>query len=94
MNALLLAGWIACQSLDFGTTAYALHSGHFAEANPFMRSNGYTIKIGVNVGALIWQQKVLRHRESRTQRVALPIALAASGCLAGGLNLHTLGRAQ
>jgi hypothetical protein len=86
MHTLLLAAFIGCQALDLGTTYAALHSGRFVEGNPMLRPpQGYVVKIGVNVGALIWRKQ---------HPVLIPATLAVSGCAAGVLNLHTMARAK
>lgn len=90
--ALLLTLWGACQGLDVATTAYALNSGRFVEANPMMRGPQlYALKVSINVGAFVFQKKAIEpHHQGKWMRAMIPLAAAGSGCLAGSLNLHTI----
>lgn len=81
----LLTAWIACQSLDGGTTAYGFRHG-FREGNVVMQRAIVPIKVSVNVGAILWY----RH----TKRRALPVTYALAGCTGGSWNLYQLRRAQ
>lgn len=86
MHALLFTAWLACQSLDGGTTAYALHSHRFVEGNPAMRGPQlYALKLSVNVGAFVWERHL-----PKEQQAIIPLALAIAGCAASGWNLHQL----
>jgi hypothetical protein len=88
MNAFLLTAWIACQSFDAGSTYVAIRSGHFHEANPAMSHRAlYPLKLTVNLTALWAYHKV---GKSHRATVAIPIAFAATGCVAGTLNTQKL----
>lgn len=87
MNTLLLTAWIACQSLDVGTTAYGLQHG-FREANPAMRgSHAMALKVSVNIGAFVWHRKIAE----RPNAWVIPVTMAAGGCVPGALNLQKIG---
>jgi hypothetical protein len=84
----LLILWASCQSLDLGTTITALQRPSYVETNPVLRGGRLIpIKVSVNVGMWIWRDKA---RERRLSRVGVPLVMAASGCVAGGLNLRRL----
>ena len=90
-HALLLAGWIACQSLDMTTTGIALHRG-LVEANPIMGQKPariYSIKVGVNIGAFIWRQKVI----PKDKRWIADTGFAIAGCVPGVWNLTQIRKA-
>lgn len=92
-TALLLLGlWGGCQATDAATTYVALHSGKFVEGNAAMRSSGhlYLVKASVNVGAFVFQQKVIQPKAGTWGRRILPLAFAGAGCAAGTWNLHQL----
>lgn len=83
----LLTAWLACQALDTTTTVVALNRPGFVEANRFMPNSPagtIGIKVGVNLGAIIW------YRKSEDRPKAIPIIMAASGCAAGAVNLHAM----
>lgn len=89
-HALLLTAWIACQSLDASTTYVGLHSGHFQEANPFMKGRHLfilkgTINLGIAAGTKFVDQK--------TSSI-MAGTMAVSGCLGGITNLHTMHNAK
>jgi len=96
MSPWLLAAWIGCQALDSSTTAVALRDARLMEGNPLLRGPHFvTMKISVNVGALLWQRQIDKQRPASAVRRVLPIVMAGSGCGAGALNLrtlHTIGR--
>ena len=92
MHTALIAAWLACQSLDLGTTLYGLHTGRVHEGNAVMRGGHLAaVKVSVNVGAL-WGQR--RYLDRTGARWILPAAFATTGCLAGTWNLRTIARAQ
>lgn len=77
-----------CQALDFSTTAAAMHRG-FVEGNPLLAGHPaktFTIKGSIDVAALWYAHK----RKDKPAGKVLPIALAASGCAAGMLNIRTM----
>lgn len=91
MHPLLLAAWIGCQALDLSSTAVALQNPRILEGNRIMRgSHLATVKISVNVGIFLAARKVARQHPDRKVRHALPVIMAASGCVPGALNLRTL----
>lgn len=90
MSTLMLTAWIACQSLDLGTTLYGLRQPGIREGNPVMRGPHLSsVKVSVNLGLLIWRQ------QSRGPvRWVIPASMAATGCTAGALNIGTIRRAR
>lgn len=88
MNPFLLAGWIACQVFDGGSTYAAIHSGHFHEGNPLMNHKAlYTLKVSVNIGGIVTYHQVAKtHKEA----VLLPVGAMVMGCTAGTLNTYHL----
>ena len=93
MNTFLLASWIACQSLDLGSTYVALHSGQFVERNTLYAKSAQktaVLKVSVNVGAMFLHQAGLRHQDRRFSRIILPLVGSSSGCIVGGWNLAQL----
>lgn len=91
LETLLLGAWIGCQSLDLGTTLYALNRPGYREANPLMAGSQtkiIAIKVSVNVGAFAFNQAFIP--KGRKIRYVLPSVYAGLGCLAGGINIHTL----
>lgn len=90
LDTLLLTAWIGCQSLDIGTTVYALQQPGYRETNPVVaRGLFYPVKISVNVGAFLLWKDLLKSNHRTAARV-IAGSSAASGCVAGGLNLRTL----
>lgn len=77
--------WLACQSFDMGTTAYALHSGRFREANGLLRGHVLVMKVGINVGMF-----ALHHQVQQEHPRVIPLVMAGTGCAAGGWNLRQL----
>jgi uncharacterized membrane protein len=85
MNTFLIALAMSCQAFDITSTAVALRDPRLMEGNPMLRGPQlYALKISVNVTAL-WAYK-----KDKRLKVALPLVLAGSGCLAGSLNVHTM----
>lgn len=77
MNTLLLTAWIACQSFDGISTKIALNNSGMREGNPLGKKI-YSLKIGVNIGAIIWYKKL-----PKENRKIIPIIFASTGCAAG-----------
>ena len=88
MGHLAFIAWLACQSLDAGTTAVALQNGA-REVNPLLKSGGMEVRVGVNVGAIL----ALRHTKPSTRKV-VAWSMAGSGCIAGTWNLTQLRRQE
>jgi hypothetical protein len=86
MHNLMLAAWLACQSMDATTTTIALHNG-LVEGNPVMRRGPLYIRAGVNLSTIL----AYRHVNKSNQKV-IGWSMAASGCLAGGWNLTQLAK--
>ncbi len=91
MHPLLLTAWIACQSLDLGTTVVGLRNPNIREGNPVMRGPQLaTLKVSVNVLA-VWGTFQLAKKAPKAKATSvIPIAAAVSGCLAGSLNIRTI----
>lgn len=87
-----MTGWLLaaalCQSLDFASTYVALHREGFREGNGLMASHPYTVKIAANVG--VFTLHTTAWKRNRNGKRASAVILAGAGCLAGGLNLHTM----
>ena len=87
VDALLVAAWFGCQSLDTVTTYQLMPNANIAEANPLIgqsRARLLTLKVSVNAGMLFaWtrsQRKAIRRTIASTMAVA--------GCLPGAFNLR------
>lgn len=89
MNVLLITLALTCQSFDIATTSQALGRGYYAEANPLLgNSRGRIVaaKVSVNVGMFLWRAKA----KNKTVKTAIPVSLAAAGCIGGTVNSITL----
>jgi hypothetical protein len=90
MHTALLIAWLACQGSEIATTAIGLSRPGLREGNPLMAGKyRYTVKVSVNVGALIWHRQV---RED--QKWVIPSIMAGAGCTAAGWNLHMLAQGR
>ena len=94
IEGLLLTAWIGCQTLDTGTTYYALQRPHlYREVNPLLGSlpnRMLGVKVSFNVGMLIWREK--RQATMSPLRVLLPLSMASAGCIPGVINYRTIRR--
>jgi len=90
MNTLLLAAWISCQSLDIGTTIYALNNGNFKDVNPLMSSPGrvITLKVSINIGTGLLYHEI--RKPGSKKRMVIPIVMSTHGCISGIINLKTI----
>jgi hypothetical protein len=83
LHTALLIAWIGCQPFDLGTTLVGLQRPGIQEGNRLMRGPHLVpVKIGVNLGFLLWPEA----RKSN----AIPAMFATAGCAAGAWNLHVL----
>lgn len=84
MNPLILIAWLACQSFDGISTEMALKRPGAIELNPIMQKGRIPIRLGVNIGALLWAHK--------SKSKIIPVTMIASGCGAGMWNTFQLQR--
>lgn len=85
------SAWVGCQAFDTVSTYVALRNPHLREANPILRGpHRYLVKIGVNLGLGVTQYAIVTQEPESKKKFIVPVMMAISGCLAGGLNVRTL----